>query len=40
MDVMKHGPEVEVVAPDTLRKAVAEQLKSAFARNESQGDAR
>ncbi len=29
MDIMKHGPEVEVVAPDTLRKAVAEQLKSA-----------
>ena len=40
MDVMKHGPEVEVVAPDTLRKAVAEQLKSEFARYESQGDAR
>jgi len=40
MDVMTHGPEVEVVAPDTLRKAVAEQLKSAFARYESQGDAR
>jgi len=30
MDIMKHGPEVEVVAPDTLRKAVAEQLKSAL----------
>lgn len=31
MDLMKHGPEVEVVAPDTLRHAVAEQLKSALA---------
>ena len=40
MDVMKHGPEVEVMAPDTLRKAVAEQLKSEFARYESQGDPR
>jgi len=28
---MKHGPEVEVVAPDTLRKATTEQLKSALA---------
>ena len=30
MDVMEHGPEVEVVAPDTLRKATTEQLKSAL----------
>jgi proteasome accessory factor C len=32
MDVMRHGPEVEVVAPDTLRAAIAAQLKSALAR--------
>jgi len=31
MDITRHGPEVEVVAPDTLRNAVAEQLKSALA---------
>ena len=31
MDIMRHGPEVEVVAPDTLRKAVTGQLKSALA---------
>lgn len=32
MDILRHGPEVEVVAPDTLRKAVAEQLKLALSR--------
>ena len=31
MDIMKHGPAVEVVAPGTLRQAVAEQLKSTLA---------
>lgn len=32
MDIMRHGPEAEVVAPDTLRKAIKAQLKSALAR--------
>jgi predicted DNA-binding transcriptional regulator YafY len=32
MDIMRHGPEVEVVAPETLRRAIAEKLKSALAR--------
>ena len=31
MDILRYGPEVEVVAPDMLRQAVAEQLKSALA---------
>jgi len=31
MDIMKRGPAVEVVAPGTLRQAVAEQLKSTLA---------
>lgn len=30
MDVMRHGPEVVVVAPETLRKAVHERIKSAL----------
>lgn len=30
MDILRRGPEVEVVLPDSLRKAVAEQLKSAL----------
>lgn len=32
MDILRHGAEVEVVAPAGLRTAVAEQLKSALAR--------
>ena len=31
MDVLRHGPEVEVVEPKTLRAAVAERLKTALA---------
>ena len=31
MDILRHGPEVEVVGPESLRKAVAERLKSALA---------
>lgn len=32
MDILKFGPEVEVVAPDSLREAVAERLRDAAAR--------
>jgi predicted DNA-binding transcriptional regulator YafY len=32
MDILRHGPEVEVVAPATLRVAVAKQLAAALAR--------
>ena len=31
MDILRHGPEVEVVEPEALRKAVAGQLKTALA---------
>lgn len=31
MDVLRHGPEVEVTSPDTLRKAIAEKLGLALA---------
>lgn len=31
MDILRHGPEVEAVEPDTLRQAVAGQLKAALA---------
>ena len=31
MDILRHGAEVEVVAPAGLRTAIAEQLKSALA---------
>ncbi len=30
MDILKHGAEVEVIAPDTLRNAVAEHLQNAL----------
>ena len=26
MDILKHGPEVEIKAPELLRKAVIEQI--------------
>jgi predicted DNA-binding transcriptional regulator YafY len=32
MDILKHGGEVEVIAPETLRNAVAEHLKNALGR--------
>ena len=32
MDILKHGPEVEVIAPEGLRRAVADQLGAALAR--------
>lgn len=32
MDLLKYGPDVEVVAPPSLRKAVAEGLRTALAR--------
>ncbi len=32
MDILKHGPEVEVIEPEALRNAVAEQLKNALVR--------
>jgi predicted DNA-binding transcriptional regulator YafY len=31
MDILRHGAQVEVVAPATLRTAVADQLKTALA---------
>lgn len=31
MDIMKHGPDVEVIGPEMLRNAVAERLKLALA---------
>jgi proteasome accessory factor C len=31
MDILRHGPDVEVVSPDTLRRAVAEWLRRALA---------
>ena len=34
MDILRHGPDVVVVAPESLRKAVHERLKSALARYE------
>jgi proteasome accessory factor C len=30
MDILKHSGEVEVIAPDTLRNAVAEHLNNAL----------
>ncbi|MDP1897989.1 MAG: WYL domain-containing protein [Sulfurimicrobium sp.] len=30
MDILKYGPDVEVLAPDTLRERVKKLLKSAF----------
>jgi predicted DNA-binding transcriptional regulator YafY len=32
MDILRHGSEVEVVAPEALRNAVAQQLRAALAR--------
>lgn len=34
MDILRHGPEVEVMAPEMLRKAVCKHLKSALSRYE------
>jgi predicted DNA-binding transcriptional regulator YafY len=34
MDILRHGPEVVVVEPETLRKSVCERLKSALSRHE------
>jgi predicted DNA-binding transcriptional regulator YafY len=31
MDILRHGPDVEVISPDTLRGAVAERLRRALA---------
>ncbi|MCP4045360.1 MAG: WYL domain-containing protein, partial [Gammaproteobacteria bacterium] len=31
MDIMRYGPEVEVISPDSLRKAVAESARKAAA---------
>jgi predicted DNA-binding transcriptional regulator YafY len=28
MDILRYGPDVEVIAPDTLRRAVMQQLQS------------
>ena len=30
MDILKYGPDVEVVAPEALREAIVEQLKGAL----------
>lgn len=32
MDILKHGPEVEVIAPESLKELVQDQLQSALAR--------
>jgi predicted DNA-binding transcriptional regulator YafY len=32
MDILKYGPDVEVLAPDALRRAVAQRLEAALAR--------
>lgn len=40
MDILRHGPEVEVVAPSELRKAVEKQLKAALSQYEGRSDAR
>jgi predicted DNA-binding transcriptional regulator YafY len=32
MDILKHGPDVEVVAPESLRKAVCASLQAALQR--------
>lgn len=31
MDILRHGPDVEVIAPDSLRKAVRKQLEASLA---------
>jgi predicted DNA-binding transcriptional regulator YafY len=31
MDILKYGPEVQVLAPDSLREAVASKLRAAAA---------
>jgi len=30
MDILKYGPDVEVVGPESLRKQVAEKLRKAL----------
>ena len=40
MDLLKHGADVEVVAPDTLRDAVAGNLRKALSRYVGKDDAR
>ena len=35
MDILKYGPEVEVVAPEELRSEIARRLNSAAARYRS-----
>ncbi len=40
MDILKHGSNVEVVAPDTLRDAVAGNLRNALTRYAGKDDAR
>ena len=32
MDILRHGPEVEVVAPESLRAAVVSRLRDTLAR--------
>ena len=32
MDILRHGPDVEVMAPSDLRAAVAERLRAAISR--------
>lgn len=38
MDILKYGPEVEVLAPDELRRAVTERLREAAKMYESRDD--
>lgn len=38
MDILKYGPEVEVLAPETLRQAVAERLRATLERYHGETD--
>jgi proteasome accessory factor C len=40
MDILRHGAEVEVVAPDTLRDAVAGSLRAALSRYDGKDNTR
>lgn len=38
LDILRYGPDVEVVAPDSLRRLVAERLRQALSQYRSQAD--
>ena len=35
MDILRHGPQVEVISPESLREQVAGQLRTALAQYRS-----